>query len=219
MLGGVPGVNPGTVVVIGGGVTGKNAARTACGLGAKVFLLENRLERLRYLSDVMPKNCFLYMSNPPTIRRLLKEADVVVGAVLIPGSKAPKPVTKGMLKKMKKGAVIVDIAIDQGGCFETSRPTRHSNPVYIVDDIVHYCVNNMPGAVPKTSTYALTNATFPYVLELANNGWAKAASENSDILSGLNLVKGKITCKGIAEAFRLKFVEAKSILQLQEQII
>jgi alanine dehydrogenase len=212
LLGGVPGVDPGTVIVIGGGVAGQNAAKTACGLGAKVYLLENRLERLRYLSDVMPKNCFLYVSSPSIIRKFLAEADLVIGAVLIPGAKAPKLVSRSMLKKMKKGAVLVDIAIDQGGCFETSKPTTHSDPVYVVDGIVHYCVNNMPGAVPKTSTCALTNATLPYVLEIANKGWKKAACENQDIRLGLNLVKGNITCKGVAEAFNMKFSEVESIL-------
>src|SRR5210317_530015 len=164
LLGGVPGVDPGTVVIIGGGVVGVNAAKMACGLGAKVYILDMNLERLRYLSDVMPSNCFLLMSKPTTLRRLIGEADVVVGAVLIPGAKAPRLVTREMLKTMKKGAVLVDVAIDQGGCFETSKATTHSKPIYKVDGVVHYCVANMPGAVPKTSTLALTNATLPYAV-------------------------------------------------------
>jgi len=161
LLGGVPGVDPGTVLVIGGGIVGTNAAKMACGLGAKVYLLDASLDRLRYLSDVMPSNCFLLMSSPATIRKLVREADVVIGAVLIPGAKAPRLVTRDMLKTMKKGSVLVDVAIDQGGCFETSKPTTHTEPTYVIDDVIHYCVANMPGAVAKTSTLALTNATLP----------------------------------------------------------
>jgi alanine dehydrogenase len=204
LLGGVPGVDPGTVLIIGGGVVGINAAKMACGLGAKVYLLDSNLDRLRYLSDVMPRNCFLLMSTPATIRKLIKEADVVVGAVLIPGSKAPKLVTKDMLKSMKKGSVLVDVAIDQGGCFETSKPTTHKDPIYIVDGVVHYCVANMPGAVAKTSTLALTNATLPYAVEIANKGWKKAFKENPEIKLGANIVLGKVTCKGVADAFCLE---------------
>jgi len=174
LLGGVPGVDPGTVLVIGGGVVGTHAAKMACGLGAKVYVLDMSLERLRYLSDIMPRNCFLLMASPATVRKLVKEADVVVGAVLIPGTKAPKLVTKEMLKTIQKGTVLVDVAIDQGGCFETSKATTHSEPTYVVDGVVHYCVANMPGAVPKTSTMALTNATLPYAVEIANKGWQKA---------------------------------------------
>ncbi|MBW1869938.1 MAG: alanine dehydrogenase [Deltaproteobacteria bacterium] len=207
LLGGVPGVDPGTVVIIGGGIVGINAAKAACGLGAKVYVLDMNLERLRYLSDVMPPNCFLNMSKPSTVRRLIKEADVVVGAVLIPGAKAPRLITRDMLKTMKKGAVIVDVAIDQGGCFETSKPTTHSDPIYTVDGVVHYCVANMPGALPKTSTLALTNATLPYVVEIANKGWQKAFKENPEIKSGANVVKGKVTHKGVADAFGLQYYE------------
>jgi alanine dehydrogenase len=162
LLGGVPGVDPGMVVIIGGGIVGTNAAKMACGLGAKVYILDMNLDRLRYLSDVMPANCFLLMSSPATIRDLITRADVVVGAVLIPGAKAPRLITREMLKTMKKGSVLVDVAIDQGGCFETSKATTHSNPIYTVDGVVHYCVANMPGGVAKTSTLALTNATLPY---------------------------------------------------------
>jgi alanine dehydrogenase len=212
LLGGVPGVDPGTVVIIGGGIVGVNAAKMACGLGAKVYILDLNLERLRYLSDVMPSNCFLLMPKPTTIRRLIKEADVVVGAVLIPGAKTPKLVTREMLKTMKKGAVLVDVAIDQGGCFETSKATTHKDPIYTVDGVVHYCVANMPGAVPKTSTLALTNATLPYVVEIANKGWKKAMKENPEIRCGANVVQGKVTYKGVAEAFGLKYTPIDSLL-------
>jgi alanine dehydrogenase len=212
LLGGVPGVDPGTVLIIGGGVVGTNAAKMACGLGAKVYLLDMNLERLRYLSDVMPSNCFLLMSSPRTIRKLLPEADVVVGAVLITGAKAPRLVTRDLLKNMKKGAVLVDVAIDQGGCFETSKATTHADPIYVVDDVVHYCVANMPGAVSKTSTMALTNATLPYAVEIANKGWEKAFRENREIKLGANVVKGKITCKGVAEAFDLTYTPIDELL-------
>ncbi len=213
LLGGVPGVDPGTVVVIGGGVVGINAAKMACGLGAKVYILDMNLERLRYLSDVMPSNCFLLMSKPTTVRRLIKEADVVVGAVLIPGAKAPKLLTRKMLKTMKKGAVLVDVAIDQGGCFETAKATTHGNPIYTVEGVVHYCVANMPGAVPKTSTLALTNATLPYAVEIANKGWKKAMKQNQEIKLGANVVKGKVTYKGVADAFGLKYTSIDRLLK------
>ena len=212
LLGGVPGVDPGTVVIIGGGIVGTNAAKMACGLGAKVYILDMNLERLRYLSDVMPSNCFLLMSKPSTVRRLIKEADVVVGAVLIPGAKAPRLITREMLKTMKKGAVLVDVAIDQGGCFETSKATTHGEPIYTVEGVVHYCVANMPGAVPKTSTLALTNATLPYAVEIANKGWKKAMQENPEIKFGANVVKGKVTYDGVAEAFGLEFTNIDKLL-------
>jgi alanine dehydrogenase len=212
LLGGVPGVDPGTVVILGGGVVGTNAAKMACGLGAKVYVLDMNLERLRYLSDVMPRNCFLLMSSPATIRELVKEADVVIGAVLVIGAKAPKLVTRDMLKTMKRGAVLVDVAIDQGGCFETSIPTTHSNPIYTVDGVVHYCVANMPGAVPKTSTMALTNATLPYAVEIANKGWKKAMKGNPEIKLGANVIKGKVAYKAVAEAFALEYVPIDKLL-------
>jgi alanine dehydrogenase len=212
LLSGVPGVASATVIVIGAGIVGTNAAKMACGLGAKVYLLDINLDRLRYLSDVMPSNCFLLMFSPATIRKLIKEADLVVGAVLIPGAKAPKLVTRDMLKTMKKGAVMVDVAIDQGGSFETSKPTTHSDPIYMVDGVVHYCVANMPGAVAKTSTLALTNATLPYALEIANKGWKKAFKENPEIKRGANIVKGKVTYKGVAEAFGLEYVPVDNLL-------
>ena len=211
LLGGVPGVDPGTVVVLGGGVVGTNAAKMACGIGAKVYLLDMNLERLRYLSDVMPSNCFLLMSTPRTIRKLIKEADVVVGAVLVPGAKAVKLVTKDMLKTMKRGSVLVDVAIDQGGCFETSKPTTHSDPIFIIDGVIHYCVANMPGAVAKTSTLALTNATLPYAVEIANKGWKKAIKENPEIRPGANIVKGKVCHQGVADAFNLPLTPLKDI--------
>jgi alanine dehydrogenase len=184
----------------------------ACGLGAKVYILDMNLDRLRYLSDVMPANCFLLMSSPATIRDLITRADVVVGAVLIPGAKAPRLITREMLKTMKKGSVLVDVAIDQGGCFETSKATTHSNPIYTVDGVVHYCVANMPGGVAKTSTLALTNATLPYAVEIANKGWEKAMKENREIKLGANVVKGKITYKGVADAFGLDYVSIDSLL-------
>ena len=212
LLGGVPGVEPGTILVIGGGIVGTNAAKIACGLGAKVYLLDTSLNRLRYLSDVMPKNCFSLMSSPATIRRLLKEADLVVGAVLIPGAVAPKLITRDMLSLMKKGSVIVDVAIDQGGCVETAKPTTHDNPIYEVDGIIHYCVANMPGAVSMTSTIALTNATLPYALEIAGKGYQRAARENLEIARGINMIDGKVTCKGVADAFALKWYAVASLL-------
>lgn len=212
LLGGVPGVDPANVVVIGGGVVGTHAAQMACGLGAKVFLLDMSLPRLRYLSEVMPKNCFPLMSSPAKIRELVEQADVVVGAVLLHGAKAPKLITREMLPSMKKGSVIVDVAIDQGGCFETSKPTTHGDPVYEIDGIIHYCVANMPGAVPLTSTMALTNATLPYARLLANKGWRKCALEDSGVLEGLNVVAGKVTYKGVAEAFGMEYVDARAVL-------
>ena len=203
LLGGVPGVDPGTVVILGGGIVGKNAARAACGLGAKVYILDTNLDRLRHFSDIMPANCIPLMSSPETIRCLVTEADVVVGAVLIPGAKAPRLLTRDMLSTMKPGAVLVDVAIDQGGCFETSRPTTHSNPIYTVDGIIHYCVANMPGAVARTSTMALTNATLPYVLQLADKGWRQAMGENREIALGANIVEGRVTYRAVAEALNL----------------
>jgi alanine dehydrogenase len=212
LLGGVPGVDPATILIIGGGVVGINAAKMGCGLGAKVYLLDTNLDRLRYLSDVMPRNCFLLMSSPAAIRDLVRRADVVVGAVLIPGAKAPKLVTREMLNTMKRGAVLVDVAIDQGGCFETSRPTTHSHPTFIVDGVVHYCVANMPGAVPKTSTLALTNATLPYAVEIANRGWKRAMKENREIRAGANVIKGKVTYKAVADVFGLDYVPIDRLL-------
>jgi len=212
LLGGVTGVEPATVVVIGGGVVGINAAKMACGLGAKVYILDTNLERLSYLDDVMPANCFPVMSNAAILRNLILRADVVIGAVLIAGAKAPKLLTKDMLKDMKNGSVIVDVAIDQGGCFETSRPTTHDNPCYEIDGVIHYCVANMPGAVAKTSTIALTNATLPYAIQIANKGWKKAMQENKEIKRGANIIRGKITYKAVAEAFGLEYSPIEDFL-------
>lgn len=212
LLGGVPGVESGTVVVIGGGVVGTQAAKMACGLGAKVYVLDKDLERLRYLSDVMPANCFPLMATPETTRELVKEADAVIGAVLITGAKAPKLITREMLKTMKEGSVLVDVAIDQGGCFETSKPTTHGEPTYVIEGVVHYCVANMPGAVAKTSTLALTNATLPYAVQIANKGWQKAMAENKEIKLGANVINGKVTYKGVSDAFGLAYTEIDQLL-------
>jgi len=212
LLGGVPGVQPATVLVLGGGTVGTHAAQMAAGLGAKVYLLDTSLDRLRHLSEVMPKNCFPLMSSPATVRELVQEADVVIGAVLLHGAKAPKLVTREMLKTMKHGAVLVDVAIDQGGCFETSRPTTHSEPIFEVDGVVHYCVANMPGAVPLTSTIALTNATLPYALRIACQGWREVARNDPGVRAGLNVVNGKVTYAGVAEAFGLDSTPVKDVL-------
>lgn len=206
LLGGVTGVAPARVLVIGGGVVGTNAAQMACGLGAQVYLLDASLDRLRYLSEVMPKNCFPMYSTPAAIRELSKEADVIIGAVLVHGAKAPHLITRDMLKNLKEGTVLVDVSIDQGGCFETSRPTTHANPTYEVDSVVHYCVANMPGAVPLTSTVALTNATLPYAVKLANQGWKGAAKEDKHILNGVNIVDGNVTFRNVANAFGMEYV-------------
>ncbi len=213
LLGGVPGVEPAKVVILGGGVVGANAAKTAAGLGANVTILDINLERLRYLDDIMPKNVTTMMSNAYNIRRMVKEADLLIGAVLVAGGRAPVLVTREMLKTMKPGAVIVDVAVDQGGCIETARPTTHESPTYIVDGIVHYCVTNMPGAVARTSTIALSNATFPYVLELANKGYIKAAIENPAIARGINLIAGKVVNPEIANLFDLELTPLEKIIK------
>jgi alanine dehydrogenase len=210
LLGGVPGVDPGSVVVIGGGIVGVNAAKMACGLGAKVYVLDMNLDRLRFLSDIMPANCFMLYSSPATIRDQISRADVVIGAVLIPGAKAPKLITRDMLKTMKPGSVLVDVAIDQGGCFETSRATTHSDPIFSVDGVVHYCVANMPGAVPQTSTLALTNATLPYALQIANQGWQRAVLESQEIRQGANIINGKVTHRAVAAAFDLDYTPVET---------
>jgi alanine dehydrogenase len=212
LLGGVPGVPPGKVVILGGGIVGINAAKMAAGLGAKVTVLDVSLERLRYLSDVMPANVTLIYSNRHTILEQISTADLVVGAVLIPGAIAPRLIRREDLKTMQPGAVIVDVAIDQGGCVETIHATTHENPTYVVDGIVHYGVANMPGGVPRTSTLALTNATFPYAKQLANKGWKKALKENPALQKGLNIVDGKVTYPAVAEAFGLPFTPPDSYL-------
>lgn len=212
LLGGVKGVAPATVVVIGGGVVGINAAKMAAGLGAQVYILDNNLERLAYLDDVMPANVFPIMSNPAILREYVIKADLVIGAVLIPGAKAPKLITREMLKEMKDGSVIVDVAIDQGGCIETAKATTHADPTFVVDGVVHYCVANMPGAVARTSTIALTNATLPYALEIANKGWKKAMRENNEIKLGANVIDGQITYRAVAEAFGLDYIPVEKFL-------
>jgi alanine dehydrogenase len=208
LLAGVPGVAPANVVVIGGGIVGANAAKTAAGLGANVFILDVNLDRLRYLDDVMPPNVTGLFSNRHNILDCLRTADLVIGAILIPGAKAPFLVRRDDLKLMPAGAVVIDVAIDQGGCLETSRPTTHAKPTYIVDGIVHYCVTNMPGAVGRTSTYALTNVTLPYALQLANKGPDRAVAENPALLAGVNVKAGKVTNAAVAQTFGLECVPA-----------
>jgi alanine dehydrogenase len=212
LLGGVPGVDPGTVVIIGGGAVGINAAKMASGLGAKVYILDIDLDRLRYLSDVMTGQCVTLMSSPAVIRDVLPNADLVVGAVLVTGSKTPTLVTREMLGTMKKGSVMVDVSIDQGGCFETSRETTHADPIYKIDGIVHYAVSNMPGALPRTSTLALNNATLPYAAEIATKGWKKAMQQNPEIKAGANVVQGKVIYRGVSQAFGLKYESIKKLL-------
>ena len=205
LMGGVPGVKPAKVFVIGAGIVGTAAARTAAGMGADVTICDISLPRLAYLTDVMPRNVKTLMSSEYNIREELKTADLVVGSVLIPGAKAPKLVTRDMLALMQPGSVLVDVAIDQGGCFETSRPTTHEEPTYYVDGILHYCVANIPGAVPYTSTLALTNATLPYALQLADKGWQKACDDNEELRKGLNVVEGKVVYREVAEAWGLPY--------------
>ncbi len=212
LLGGVPGVPPAKVLVLGGGIVGTQAAKMAAGLGAMVTILDVSLKRLRYLSDVMPANVITMYSNEFTIRRLIRNHDLIVGAVLIPGAKAPHLITKEMLKDMRPGTVIVDVAVDQGGCIETCKPTTHDNPTFIIDQVVHYCVANMPGAVPYTSTVALTNATLPYALQLANKGWKQACQDNHELRLGLNVVDGKVVYQGVADAFGLEYTPVDSVL-------
>lgn len=206
----MPGVKPAKVFVIGAGVVGTAAARTAAGTGADVTICDVSLRRLTYLADVMPRNVKTLMSSEYNIREELKHADLVVGSVLVPGAKAPKLVTRDMLKLMEPGTVMVDVAIDQGGCFETSRPTTHEDPVYYVDGILHYCVANIPGAVPYTSTLALTNATLPYALQLADKGWRRACAENEELRLGLNIVEGKVVYRSVAEAWGLPYEPLQS---------
>jgi alanine dehydrogenase len=215
LLAGVPGVAPATIVIIGGGIVGANAARIAAGLGATTYILDINLARLRYLSEIMPPNVITLMSNPFNIAECLQKADLVVGAVLIPGAMAPKLVKRADLKKMKRRAVLVDVAIDQGGCAETSRPTTHSKPIYIEEDIVHYCVANIPGAVGTTSTYALTNVTLPYAVEIANRGWVRAARELPAIRRGLNVARGQICYKGVSDAFGLPHTPVEKLLEAE----
>lgn len=212
LLGGVPGVNPAKVLILGGGIVGTQAAKMAAGLGADVTIVDVSLPRLRYLSDIMPANVSTLMSNEYNIRELIPHQDLIVGAVLIPGAKAPHLITRDMLKDMKPGTVLVDVAVDQGGCIETCKPTTHQDPTYIIDDVIHYCVANMPGAVPYTSTVALTNATLPYGLQLANKGWKKACKQNKELKLGLNVVKGEVVYEAVAAAFDLPFTSVEKFL-------
>ena len=207
LLGGVPGVKPANVLILGGGVVGAQAALMAAGLGAHVTIMDISLPRLRYLSEIMPANVDTMMSSRYNIEQMLPLMDLVVGAVLIPGAKAPFLITNDMLKLIAPGSVLVDVAIDQGGCFESSRPTTHANPIYEVEGVIHYCVANIPGAVPMTSTLALTNATLPYALALANNGWEKACAQCPDLKAGLNIVNGKVVYKAVADTFGLRYEE------------
>ena len=211
LLGGVPGVAPAKAVILGGGVVGANAAKMAAGLGAQVVILDKNLDRLRYLDDAMEANVITIKSNEYNIREAIKDADLVVGAVLVPGGKAPHLINRKMLKTMKPGSVIVDVAIDQGGCVETSRPTSPNEPTYEVEGVIHYCVTNMPGCVPITSTYALTNATLPYVLEIANLGYSQALREDRVLSRGLNVADGKVTCEGVAKAHNLSYHRLEDI--------
>jgi alanine dehydrogenase len=212
LLGGVPGVKPAEVLVLGGGIVGTQAAKMAAGLGARVTIMDLSIPRLRQLDDIMAANVVTQYSNEYNIREAIKTADLVIGGVLIPGAKAPKLITRDMLPSMKPGAVLVDVAIDQGGCFETAKPTTHADPVYTVDGVIHYCVANMPGAVPYTSTLALTNATLPYAIQLANKGWKKACSDNNELKLGLNVINGKVVYKGVSEAFGLDYTPVDSFL-------
>ena len=201
LLGGVPGVPPGKVLVLGAGTVGVQAAKMAAGLGAQVTVLDVNMNKLRHVNDIMPSHVVTEFSNEYNIRKHLQTSDLVVGGILITGAKAPKLITRDMLKLMQPGAVIVDVAVDQGGCVETTRPTTHEDPAYIIDGVVHYCVANMPGAVPYTSTLALTNVTLPYVLKLAENGWEKACETDRSLAKGLNIVKGKVVFEPILESF------------------
>jgi alanine dehydrogenase len=212
LLGGVPGVRPAKVLILGGGVVGTNAAKMAAGMGADVTIMDLNLQRLRYLDDVMPANVNTFMSSEYNIREMLHRVDLIVGAVLIPGGKAPHLITRDMLKEMRPGTVLVDVAVDQGGCIETCKPTTHQDPTYIIDDVVHYCVANMPGAVPYTSTLALTNATLPYAIQLANKGWVKACQENRELALGLNIIKGDVVYDAVAEAYNLEHVPFEKYL-------
>jgi alanine dehydrogenase len=204
LLGGVPGVPPAKVLILGAGIVGYQAAKMASGLGAYVIIMDINMKALRYVSDSMPNNVISEFSSEYNIRKHIKDADLIIGGVLIKGAKAPKLITRDMLKDMRPGTVMVDVAVDQGGCFETTKPTTHQDPTYIIDEVVHYSVANMPGAVPYTSTMALTNVTLPYVIQLANDGWEKACKKNKPLSKGLNIVKGKIVYKEIAEAFEME---------------
>jgi alanine dehydrogenase len=205
LLGGVPGVAPANITILGGGVVGANAAKVAAGFGANIGLLDVNMDRLRYLDDITPANVDVLFSDRHTIREQLSRADLVIGAVLIPGAKAPRLIQREDLKLMKPGSVIIDVAIDQGGCVETSRPTTHSEPTYIVDEVLHYCVTNMPGAVGRTSTYALCNVTLPWALAIANHGIERAAAEWRPLARAINIIGGEVTNRAVAETFGLSY--------------
>jgi alanine dehydrogenase len=217
LLGGVPGVLPGKVLILGGGVVGTNAAKMAAGLGARVAIMDIDLERLRYLDDVMPANVSCLFSTPYAIRKQIEDADLIVGAVLIPGAKAPHLITREDLKLMRPGTVIADVAVDQGGCVETIKPTTHHDPVYVVDHVIHYAVANMPGGVPRTSTLALTNATLPYALALAGKGWQKACLDDNALKLGVNAVDGQVTYQGVADAFGMECKDIDDFLRAPAQ--
>ena len=212
LLGGVPGVPPAKVLIIGGGIVGSEAAKVAGGMGADVTIVDLNLRRLRYLSDTLPANVKTMMSSAYHLEGLVKTHDLIIGAVLIPGAKAPKLVTTKMVETMRPGTVMVDVAVDQGGCFETTRATTHDNPIFDVNGVIHYCVANMPGAVPRTSTQALTNATLSYALEIAGKGWKQACKDNEALKKGLNIVDGKVVYKGVADAFDLPFTPVENVL-------
>lgn len=212
LLGGVPGVLPAKVLVLGGGIVGTQAAKMAAGMGADVVMMDINLNRLRELDDIMPANVKTMMSNEYNIREMIKDADLIVGAVLIPGAKAPHLITRDMLKDMKKGVVLVDVAVDQGGCIETCKPTTHENPTFTIDGVLHYCVANMPGAVPYTSTLALTNATLPYAVQLANKGWKQACNENKELELGLNIINGDVVYEAVSKAFNLPYTPVEEYL-------
>ncbi len=212
LLGGIPGVPPANVLVLGGGIVGVNAAKIAAGMGANTTIMDINMPRLRYLDEVMDKNVNTMFSSEANIQRMLPDVDLIIGAVLKPGAKAPHLITREMLKQLRAGTVLVDVAIDQGGCFETSKPTTHDDPIYIIDDVVHYCVANMPGAVPYTSTLGLTNVTLPYARDIANKGWKKALDEDPELKKGLNVVDGKIVYRDVAEAFDMEYTSIDEVL-------
>ena len=213
LLGGVPGVKPANVLILGGGIVGTQSAKMAAGLGANVTIMDISLPRLRQLSDIMPANVETIMSNKYNIAEAIRTSDLIVGAVLIPGAKAPHLITRDMLKTMQPGTVVVDVAVDQGGCIETCKPTTHEDPTYVIDKVVHYCVANMPGAVPYTSTVALTNATLPYAIQLANKGWKQACQDNKELREGLNIVQGEIVYEPVAKAFDLPYTHVNAYLE------
>ncbi|MCL6104005.1 MAG: alanine dehydrogenase [Bacteroidetes bacterium] len=215
LLGGVPGVLPAKVLILGGGIVGTEAAKMAAGLGADVTIMDINLKRLRYLDDIMPANVKTQMSNDYNVRSQVKVSDLIIGAVLIPGTKAPYIVTRDMLKTMNPGTVLVDVAVDQGGCIETTVPSTHDHPTYVVDEVIHYTVANMPGAVPRTSTIALTNATLPFAVSLAAKGWKKACADDKALRKGLNVVNGKVVYKGVADAWGLPYFQVEEVLKIK----